>query len=265
MLKLRPVSVFGKTLKYLNDQQNNIDSLPNYALKVSAAKAAWKTKSKPVFGDIRLTLDAICPGPRRCHYCEDSAADEVEHVWPKHFYPEKTFVWQNYLFACGPCNGSHKINQFAVFDATGNRYDLVRANGSPVTPPPSGLPLFIDPIVEDPTQYMALDLQTGLFVPTSAKGSKAYQRAEYTIEILGLNTRDYLSRSRRNAYASYKDALVAYARLKEQGNPTADLMTKQSEIIEKHHPSIWHEIKVTARSGVAHHEVFAQSPELFDI
>lgn len=38
---------------------------------------------------------------------------------PKNMYPEKVFVWSNYLFSCGLCNGP-KNNQFAVFDNTGN-------------------------------------------------------------------------------------------------------------------------------------------------
>lgn len=265
MLKLPQVSVCGSARIYLEKQQQAIDELPTYAERVESAQKAWDGKSRPAFEIVRSILDAICPGARRCHYCEDSAADEVEHVWPKKFYPERTFVWRNYLFACGPCNGSNKRDQFAVFDDAGNQIDIVRKKDDQVTPPPEGDPLFIDPILEDPTDYISLDLQTGIFVPLAARDSREFKRAEYTLTILGLNSRDYLSRARRNAYASYSDALGAYTRLKEEGGTQEDLLSKQIEISEKHHPSVWHEIKVLARLGIAHQADFQMSPELYQI
>ena len=33
----------------------------------------------------------MCAGAKRCMYCEDSAADEVEHHLPKNLYPEFVF------------------------------------------------------------------------------------------------------------------------------------------------------------------------------
>ncbi|QHC96314.1 hypothetical protein PspR84_17280 [Pseudomonas sp. R84] len=265
MLKLPQVSAFGRTRAYLEAQQQLINNLPTYAEKVASAKKAWEGKSKAIFEEVRATLDILCSGARRCQYCEDSAADEVEHVWPKKFYPEKTFIWQNYLFACGPCNGSNKRDQFSIFDADGNKFDIVRKKGDPVLQPPTGIPLFIDPTSEDPTEYISLDLQTGLFVPLSPKDTREYKRAEYTIKTLGLNSRDYLSRARRIAYASYKDSLDAYTRLKESGGTLDELMSKQAEISEKNHPTVWHEIKVTAHLRIAHHDAFEQSPELYQI
>lgn len=265
MLKLRPVSVFGKTKAYLVAEQAKIDGQPDYESMVIAAQKAWGQKNRAVFTEIRATLELICGGARRCLYCEDSAADEVEHVWPKKFYPQKTFTWQNYLFSCGPCNGSHKSDQFAVFDINGNAIDIVRKIGDPVVTPPSGEPLFIDPTNDDPTEYMSLDLGTGLFVPKHPKGSRKFKRAEYTIKVLGLNSRDYLSRARRNAYAAYKDALDSYSALKSLDRPQKELLANRLEISEKHHPSVWHEIKASAQQGIAHKKVFDQSPELYGI
>lgn len=36
-----------------------------------------------IFADVRRVLDEMCSGPRRCGYCEDSCADEIEHIRPK--------------------------------------------------------------------------------------------------------------------------------------------------------------------------------------
>ncbi|MDT3722617.1 hypothetical protein [Pseudomonas oryzihabitans] len=265
MLKLPQISVFGTTRTYLERKQKAIDDLLTYAEQVAAAKDFWEGKNRNSFAGVRSALEAICPGARRCHYCEDSVADEVEHVWPKKFYPEKTFVWQNYLFSCGSCNGSHKNDQFAVFDAGENQIDVIRGKNDPISPPPVGSPLFIDPISEDPTEYISLDLQTGLFVPLARRDSRDFKRAEYTINILGLNSRDYLSRARRNAYAGYLDALSVYAKIKAEGCSREELLNKQAEIGEKHHPSVWHEIKSTARLGIAHQNFFQTSPELYEV
>lgn len=95
----------------------------------------------------------MCSGSRRCLYCEDSCADEVEHIKPQDLYPEFVFVWENYLYACGPCNGG-KNNAFAVFDpATGATIIVTRKRGDPVTPPAVGTDVFINPRTEDPLQY----------------------------------------------------------------------------------------------------------------
>jgi uncharacterized protein (TIGR02646 family) len=265
MLTLPRFSIIGHPRLYLNAQQLAIDNLNHYPSQVIAAKAAWDGRSRAVFKTIRETLEKICHGAVRCHYCEDSFGDEIEHIWPKTFYPDRAFVWQNYLLSCGSCNGTHKNDKFAVFDAHGVQQDIVRGKNAPVIAPPVGPSLFIDPATEDPTDYITLDLQTGLFVPIHAKSSQQYKRAKYTIDTLALNKRDYLSKARRTAYASYKDALEVYATLKSSGASQDELAKKRVEIFDKHHPSVWHEIKMSAHAGAAHFQVFEQSPELFHI
>ncbi|WP_313374136.1 hypothetical protein [Pantoea sp. CTOTU50773] len=265
MLKLTQISIFGPVKTYLQDQQNVINNKPSYEEKVNSAKNSWESKNRNHFQSIRDTLDLICCGARRCHYCEDSAADEVEHIWPKAFFPEKTFVWQNYLFSCGPCNGSHKKDKFAVFDQQGNQFDITRLRNLPVVPPTPGNPMFIDPAYDDPTDFITLDLTTGLFVPRFPIGTSEYKRAVYTLKTLGLNERDYLSKARRSAYAGYKDALVAYDNLKKNGGSASQLKNKRNEIAEKHHPSVWNEMKVLARQQLAHGYFFNNYPELYTI
>ncbi len=140
MLKIAASSLIGELQSYLVAKQAEIDALPDYSEQVSAAKYLWTNKDRQVFKQIRDLLEVQCPGIRRCHYCEDSAADECEHIWPKSLFPHKTFVWSNYLFACGICNGSHKGDQFAVFDANGEAMELARKRNAPVLPPPVGPP-----------------------------------------------------------------------------------------------------------------------------
>src|ERR1022692_1919930 len=87
--------------------QAEIDAVPIYADRVKLARDRFKVENRvenATFGVIRRTLASMCAGACRCMYCEDSAANEVEHFRPKTFYPELVFVWLNYLYTCGPCN-----------------------------------------------------------------------------------------------------------------------------------------------------------------
>jgi len=68
-------------------------------------------------------------------YCEDSAAVEVEHHHPKAHYPELAFAWENYLYACGPCNRP-KNSKFAIFSQTGKPVLIFRKAKDPFKPPP---------------------------------------------------------------------------------------------------------------------------------
>jgi len=263
MLKLRNSSPIGGARQYLSLTQSQIDAIANYADRVIEADEKWGAKKSATFSVLRALLELTSVGSRRCHYCEDSAADEIEHIWPKKFYPEKTFVWSNYLFACGPCNGSNKNDQCAVFDTAGVVQDIIRKKGAPITPPITGNPVFLDPSNVDPMSFMELDLTTGIFIPMGNPNSIGYKRAEYTIRVLGLNKRDYLSNARRNAHGSYVDSLKQYIEDKRNNVPPDVLKKKRMEIAERHHPSVWFEIKRLAQQSIEYHQYFAQAPELY--
>lgn len=261
MLRVPQSSVFGASKVYLDAIQVNIDAAMDYPSRVEMAASAWDKKNANIFQTLRDTLADLCQGARRCHYCEDSAADEVEHIWPKKFYPEKTFIWSNYLFACGPCNGSNKRDQFAIFDPTGQFLELKRGRQEIPIEPAVGGSVFLDPRIDDPLNFIELDLTTGIFVPSALPGSLNYVRAEYTIKILGLNKRDYLIRARRNAYASYLDAAHQYVVRKVAGEPADEIRQRARDISERHHPSVWAEMKRLSTMP-AHSKFFQAAPEL---
>lgn len=179
-----------------------------------------------------------------CCYCEDSCADEVEHIRPKDIYPEWFFVWDNYLYACGPCN-SPKGNQFAVIEPqTGQFVNVARRKGEPVVPPLPGYPVLIDPRCENPLDYMALDLlDTFWLVPIANEGTPDYQRAQYTIDLLRLNRREVLVNARRNAFDSYKARLYEYQRKKDLGTSQDELKRLIKSLQQMHHPTVWAEMK----------------------
>jgi uncharacterized protein (TIGR02646 family) len=220
------------------------------------------TSTNPTFIQVRKSLTRMCSGARRCIYCEDSCADEVEHIKPKDLYPDAVFVWENYLYACGPCNGP-KNNKFAVFSsATGVIVDVTRRRSAPIVEPEAGSPVLIDPRREDPLQFMELDLLgTFLFLPNNPPGSRDYERARYTIDVLRLNDRDVLLKARKEAYDSYEARLARYIALRKQGHSIAQLKNRVRALKRMQHPTVWKEMKRQQELIPNLRDLFAEAPE----
>lgn len=231
----------------LREYQAEVDGEASYALRVEAAASRFASRNRRgnrVFDEVKATLDLMCAGARRCMYCEDSAADEVEHHHPKALYPELVFAWGNYLYACGPCNGP-KNSRFGVVEADGRIVDTTRARGGAIVPPPAGESALLNPRAEDPLEFVMLDIagDTFLFVPIAMAGTSAYARAEYTIALLHLNERDYLPVARREAYESYRARLREYAEERDAGASAAVLRRRVAALARMQHPSVWQEMK----------------------
>jgi uncharacterized protein (TIGR02646 family) len=224
MIRLPDIALPAATAKQLSEWQRLIDELDDYASQVEEAAKSFKSRNTTTnltFRVVRETLDEMCAGARRCAYCEDSMADEVEHIRPKAFFPDRTFDWSNYVYACGPCNGP-KNKKFAVF-VHGLRHDLSRQRDEVPKPPPNGEHLLIDPRSEDPLNFFVLDLMdTFAFVPKPGLTNSNRDRASYTIEILRLN-RDILLKARKEAFDGYRARLREYASELERGAPKKNL------------------------------------------
>lgn len=247
MIRLRLVTLPTGPLNQLRTLQGQVDQIKSYRDRVLRAKQQFGQHNRlanPTFVEVRKSLTQMCSGARRCCYCEDSCADEVEHIKPKDLYPEEVFVWENYLYACGPCNGP-KNNQFSVFSAkTGRLTDVTRKRFSRVAPPEAGSAVLINPRWEDSLKFMQLDLLgTFIFVPIKAKGSKDFERADYTIKVLRLNDRDALVQARKEAYESYESRLSRYITLRDAGHSAAQLNRRIRALKRMQHPTVWKEMK----------------------
>ncbi|MDT1064780.1 hypothetical protein RM190_23220 [Paracoccus sp. CPCC 101403] len=245
MLKLRDPGLTQATLDGLGNYQEEMDQAGNYSDRVATAKSAFSSRNRrtnAIFQNVREALAKMAGEAVRCAYCEDSAADEVEHVKPKDLYPESVFRWPNYVYACGPCNG-RKLNSFSIIDAAGVRVDVTRPRRAPVIAPLDGLPALIDPRSEDPLQFFDMDLQGTFFVLEALDLSPLDEaRATFTIELLGLN-RDLLLTTRRDAYLGYRARLSEYAAKAEQGAENSELDAIRSSLLSSPHPTVWEEMK----------------------
>lgn len=242
MLRLVDPGLPSSAMAKLVEWQAEVDNSGDYATRVGAAKRRFAARSSSAtFRVVRQTLSRMCSGAQRCAYCEDSVGDEVEHLLPKDLYPEQVFVWENYVFSCGPCNGG-KRNKFAVIQ-NGQLRDITRRRNDPITPPPNGQPAFINPRSENPEELLELELsQTFMFLPREELNAIDKTRADYTINFLKLN-RDVLLRARENAYGSYRARLVEYIEMRDAGCAEEKLAALIDGIESMPHPAVWAEMR----------------------
>lgn len=246
MIRLQDQSLSAKSLTQLDIHQQRVNAEPDYPAKVARASRMWRPKNK-AFDEVVEKLVVMCPGTRRCCYCEDGRGDDVEHFFPKTLYPELAFAWQNYLLACSACNSNAKRNQFAVFDAANVEHDVTRARGAAMIQPPSGNPVLINPRYENPLDYFEIELlMTFSLLPHPNLDARARRRAEYTIDILQLNDRTELTDWRRESFEAYLDWLARY---KQYRDNKSKRITRQIDRLRRiPHLAVWEEMKRLYRS-----------------
>jgi uncharacterized protein (TIGR02646 family) len=265
MIQLPDIALSDGAAAGLRALQAEVDSAGSYAEQVAEGKRLFglrNTPGNPVFDEVKRTLERMCSGALRCAYCEDSRADEIEHVRPKNLYPDVVFAWSNYVYACGPCNGP-KGSHFAVFvgDATAPT-DVGRKPHAPIVPPLQGAPALIDPRVEDATSLMILDLrETYLFTPLAAKGTRDRARADYTIRTLRLNARDDLLRARRQAYLDYVAHVHQYRYERSRDAKEPRLAELRDVVRKRQHPTVWREIQRQHHKLAELRSLFSEVPE----
>lgn len=252
----------------LSSYQKAVDDSGTYPQQViTAAKnfSQYNKATNPTFAEVRAALDRLCSGARRCMYCEDSQADEVEHHSPKNLYPSLAFVWENLLYACGPCNGPKK-NRFAIRKNDGSAVDVTRARNSPIVAPEQGTPMLLSPRFENPLDFIFLDIVGGTFIfsPHPTASSEDQERARYTIDLLGLNRKDILARARKSAFHSYVALIQAYGTAKSQNEHTDRLVELQNAILRSHHPTVLREMIRQRERIQSVRSVVLQSPEILD-
>lgn len=252
--------------------QDEIDNLATFELRSERAKIDFPKRNRignKVFDEIKIKLTEMCSGARRCVYCEDSVADEVEHIQPKDLYPNFCFHWDNYVYACGNCNGP-KNNKFAIFRKDSGKFEeLNPPKGTKASKPPLGDNALINPRIEDPMDFCMLDLaSTFKFVIIKIAGTKDAQKADYTFNrVLRLNDREFLRKARANAYTNYKSRLGYYVHEKFNGKKN-DILEKLVENLRREsHQTVWkemqrqHSIGILSKIDKDLDELFVKSPE----
>jgi uncharacterized protein (TIGR02646 family) len=107
------------TREHFKERQAQVDAEADLETRAKKAGALWDAKKAPkagkaAFTEVEQILCEMCNAPRRCMYCENSEAWDVEHVKPKSKYPEDAFNWDNFLLACSTCNTRFKGSKYHV-------------------------------------------------------------------------------------------------------------------------------------------------------
>lgn len=273
MIQLPAITIEQSVLSKLQEYQNEIDSEVTFEKKSEKAKKSFSAKNKignATFDKIKIKLTEMCSGARRCVYCEDSVGDEVEHIKPKDIYPDFCFNWNNYVYACGNCNGP-KNNKFAVFRKdNGEFYEVNQPRGTSSSQPPVGSDVMINPRAENALNYCMLDLEsTFKFVITAQPNTIEYKRADYTFnEVLRLNDqREFLRKARETAYSNYKSRLGYYNVLKNSQPDSPKLERMIIALKSEAHPTVWKEMQRQYEMGLLKRfdmdldDLFSQCPE----
>jgi uncharacterized protein (TIGR02646 family) len=227
-------------LAQLREWQAEVDAVADYRDRIDTAKRLFKQKNRAdnsTFRSVRAALRAMCGDAEWCCYCDCSQAAEIDHVRPKSLYPSAVFLWSNFLWVCGRCN-KLKSNNFAIITSD----QIKRLPRAPSTEPPDGEPALIDPRVEDPLDFLELDLYTFSLIPAYGLSGLGLERAEYTIEALGLDDEPLLTR-RSDAYHMFASELEAYRNACERGDSPLRLAGYRARVRRHPHKIVWESMK----------------------
>lgn len=269
----------------LNDLQQKVNQEATFPLKVEKAQNLWSSKGntagKRAFESIREKLLDMCVYEGVCNYCEQNEANDIEHIHPKSFFPEFTFVWDNYILACKQCNSAYKLDKCLVLDDNGDLFNVERR-----TEPAFKIHAFINPRIENPNDFMVLETTTFQFVKLPELDKSDANRVEATLQILALNDRDTLIAARKSAAQFYYQRMELLTRIlaadsviqiEQLLSPYDQYITSsqsltslkaeikdgfKKQIQTYQHPSVWYSIKlIDSRINVKWRTLFQKLPE----
>ena len=118
-----------------------------------------------------------------CAYCEQTDPGEVDHFRPKSRFPEKVYIWSNWLFSCHACNLA-KLDKW----------------------PDEG---YVDPCATDsscrPEHYFEFSLGSGRIIPRAGLSCQEKSKARLMINDLKLN--EWYQVKERNTWISTLETL----------------------------------------------------------
>lgn len=260
MIRLKSIELDTAKVAFLETWQAEVDKKLTHAERKAEAKRLWPSKRKSVpFNELVVkALDKMVEPNGRCMFCEDNAAYQVEHFWPKAIFPQLAFEWLNFLYACGPCNGA-KSTRFAILSTMGT-LDLVKDDDDE---PRCGRPGLLNPRYENPMEFIKLDLETFEFGYVPLPNTPDYLRAELTVTWLGLNLRS-LPQQRETAYEDYLLRLREYVMGKQDGKSMAWLASREHGILRRGHITVFREMQRQWRDFPVLCTLFEAAPEAQD-
>ena len=284
---MQPISNLNLTedlLSQLQQIQNHVNGIDSFNAKTVEAHNQWDNKPHTLFTTIKNRLKQMCVSIELCNYCEKNEASDIEHIYPISRYPEKAFTWENYLLACTTCNRVIKLDKWYEIKNS----QLVKLPRG-CEPDRNYIPAFINPRIDNPNEYMILELDAFTFIPICQVNSVGYLKYSGVIEVLQLNDRTPLVASRkakaqemfaamyrlcnvikstdksevRAAICPHEDYINVDVLTLQEIKATITLNTKRL-ITESEHPSVWYAIKKLHQSYGNWKNIFQVIPDALD-
>jgi uncharacterized protein (TIGR02646 family) len=209
MIRLRrpPVkqALDPRTRTYLQDRSVAARTFKPHDPRIDPAWSSFlRTKARE---RVSAALDGYTH--RKCAYCEQVAAKDIEHFWPKTEYPARMFSWDNFLRGCKNCNNA-KRDHFPLNDR--------------------GERLLMDPCQDEPLDYFVWDSMTGSAGVVQDPPRAARGRA--TIDLFQLNQEPVRDERRIKSLI----VLFLLARVVEQEPPDPETKERLREELLPHRP-----------------------------
>jgi uncharacterized protein (TIGR02646 family) len=230
MIAFSPNNLSINAANYLQALTNDVTSHPTLAAQYERAKTLWEARKNRqadqlIWVEIERKLSENHPRPGLCQYCEFDRTSPTEHFYPKKHFPHKAFSWNNYLRICTKCNSEFKGDKFAIFNPAGSStFEELAITRGTYPAPPTEDAVLLNPRMDNPQDYLRLDLATGIFVDNYTN-DRLKARAKYTRELFRFNSNDLLLRHRRKAFDHYFQKLETYAAIKSTTD-FSDLLSK---------------------------------------
>jgi len=149
-------------------------------------RKAWKRFRGSVKSREVVEILKKAAGKRgRCFYCSDSLGADIDHFVPISVTVNKTFDWRNFVWVCPVCNR-----------LKGDRFPLDAA----------GFALLINPTIEDPWEYLILDIDTGVLAPRYNQGMFDV-KAEATLKVIPSITYEAAEEGRSRSVRRIREAV----------------------------------------------------------
>ncbi len=178
----------------------------------------------------------------KCCYCErkrdQRRESDVEHFRPKSEVKEQpqhqgywwlSYEWENLLIACKTCNQTSKKTHFPLEDESKRAYNK-KDNLH------KEQPLLINPLEEDPSQFIEYDLPGKNEIPIMIKAIGKCNRGTETIKLTGINSQEVMEeraskfRDYKHIYECIKKDPNNILQIKELAKNRAKDLAEESEI-----------------------------------
>ena len=218
----------------------------------------------------------MCVGIEICVYCEQNEATDIEHIYPKKLYPEKTFAWDNYVLACTKCNRDYKKDNFSIFNPINSAIEVdVTQSKLVYNKPANDDALFINQRIEDPMTFLELDLLNKSFFFTENEKLLEDSRDKRPSLVANRKNAAKFYSNRLNEYTDSKNAINFYelkTSIKDDWGAVDETQNFEEEklrimdaikqdILSYSHPTVWKEL-IRQRTKLRNiNTLFLQAPE----